>query len=168
MNLPTTPVSPWTYPFMNSQYPSFPNLWTLESLGLLFIVKVPSDLEQLSEATYLELMQTRLDEMIQDWVSVTSQPETQQFLASTLSELDSAQEIPLLELDDDPDFALEQWRQQWAETLILSNWRFQERLSHYGASFPAMPVTTSYPDYLDWLSLHDETALEAWLSELTL
>jgi hypothetical protein len=125
-------------------------------------------LEQLSEATYLELMQTRLDEMIQDWVSVTSQPETQQFLASTLSDLDSAQEIPLLELDDNPDFALEQWRQQWAETLILSNWRFQERLSHYGASFPAMPVTTSDPDYLDWLSLHDETALEAWLSELTL
>ena len=168
MNLSTTPVSPWTYPFMSSQYPSFPNLWTLESLGLLFIVKVPPELEHLSEATYLELIQTRLERTIQDWVAVTSQPETQQLLASTLNQLDSTQEIPVLEPDDDPDFALEQWRQQWAETLILSNWRFQERLSHYGASFPTVPVTPSYPDYLDWLSLHDETTLEAWLAELTL
>lgn len=28
--------------------------------------------------------------------------------------------------------------------------------------------TPSYPDYLDWLSLHDETTLEAWLAELSL
>ena len=168
MNLSTTPVSPWTYPFMTSQYPSFPNLWTLEGLGTLFIVKVPPQLEQLSEATYRQLMQTRLDRMIQDSVSETSQIETQQGLATTLSELDWAQEIPILEPDDDLDFALEYWRQQWAVTLILSNWRFQERLAHYGGSFPVTPVTPSYPDYLDWLSLHDETTLEAWLSELSL
>jgi hypothetical protein len=161
-------ISTWTYPFMTTQYPSFPNLWTLESLGLLFIAKVPPELEQLSEATYLQLIQTRLDGMIQEWVAITSQPETQQMLASTLSQLDSAQEIPLIEPDEEPDFALEQWRQQWAETLILSNWRFQERLRHYGANFPTTPVTTSYPDYRDWISLHDETTLEAWLAELTL
>lgn len=168
MNLPTTPVSPWTYPFMSSQYPSFPNLWTLEGLGTLFIVKVPFQLEQLSEATYLQLMQTRLDRMIQDSVSETSQIETQQQLATTLSELDWAQEIPILEPDEEPDLALEYWRQQWAETLIRSNWRFQERLGHYGGIFPVTPVTPSYPDYLDWLSLHDETTLEAWLVELSL
>lgn len=164
MNLSTTTVSPWTYPFMTSQYPSFPNLWTLESLGTLFIVKVPPQLEQLSEATYLQLMQTRLDRMIQDSVSETSQIETQQGLATILSELDPVQHTPILEPDDD----LEYWRQQWAETLILSNWRFQERLRHYGGSFPVTPVTPSYPDYLDWLSLHDETTLEAWLAELSL
>ena len=153
---------------MTSQYPSFPNLWTLESLGLLFIVKVPPALAQLNEATYLQLMQTRLDSVIQSSVSATSQIETQQQLASTLSQLDSAQEIPLLDPDEEPDFALGQWRQQWAETLVLSNWRFQERLRHYGASFPVTPVTPNYPDYLDWISLHDETTLEAWLAELTL
>jgi hypothetical protein len=153
---------------MTSQYPSFPNLWTLEGLGTLFIVKVPPTLEQLSEATYLQLMQTRLDRMIQDSVSETSQIETQQLLATTLSELDWAQEIPILEPDDDLDFALEYWRQQWAETLIRSNWRFQERLGHYGGIFPVTPVTPSYPDYLDWISLHDETTLEAWLAELSL
>ena len=168
MNLSTMPVSPWTYPFMTSQYPSFPNLWTLEGLGTLFIVKVPPQLEQLSEATYRQLMQTRLDRMIQASVSETSQIETQQGLATTLSELDWAQEIPILEPDDDPDFALEYWRQQWAVTLIRSNWRFQERLGYYGGSFPVTPVTPSYPDYLDWLSLHDETTLEAWLAELSL
>ena len=89
-------------------------------------------------------------------------------LASTLSSLDSAQEVPLLEPDEDPGFALEQWRQQWAETLILHNWRFQERLRHYGVRFPVRPVSTDYPDYRDWISLHDETTLEAWLAELTL
>ncbi|MDB9525199.1 hypothetical protein PN498_04310 [Oscillatoria sp. CS-180] len=168
MNPSTLPVSPWTYPFMTRQYPNFPNLWTLENLGALFIVKVPPELAQLSKATYRQLMQTRLDSMIQAAVSETSQSETQQWLASTLSQLDWAQEIPVLETDADRDFALEYWRQQWAETLILSNWRFQERLSHYGASFPATPVTPHYPDYSDWLSLHDETPLAAWLSELTL
>ena len=168
MNLSTRPVSPWTYPFMSCRYPSFPNLWTLEGLGLLFIVKVPPQLEQLSEATYLHLMQTRLDRMIQASVSETSQIETQQGLATTLSELDWAQEIPILEPDEEPDLALEYWRQQWAETLIRSNWRFQERLGHYGGIFPVTPVTPSYPDYLDWLSLHDETTLEAWLAELSL
>ena len=168
MNLSTMPVSPWTYPFMTSQYPSFPNLWTLEGLGTLFIVKVPPALEQLSEATYLQLMQTRLDRMIQDSISETSQIETQQQLATTLSELDWAQEIPILEPDDDLDFALEYWRQQWAETLIRSNWRFQERLGYYGGIFPVTPVTPIYPDYLDWISLHDETTLETWLAELSL
>jgi hypothetical protein len=153
---------------MTRQYPNFPHLWTLEGLGTLFIVKVPPELEQLSEATYLQLMQTRLDRMIQDCVLETSQIETQQGLATSLSGLDWAQEIPILEPDEDPDFALEQWRQQWAETLILSNWRFQERLGYYGGRFPVTPVTPSYPDYRDWLSLHDETMLEAWLSELTL
>jgi hypothetical protein len=102
--------------------------------------------------------------MIQNSVSETSQIETQQGLATTLSELDWAQEIPILE----PDFALEYWRQQWVETLILSNWRFQEQLGHYGGIFPVTPVTPSYPDYLDWISLHDETTLEAWLAELSL
>ncbi|PSR19263.1 hypothetical protein C8255_02960 [filamentous cyanobacterium CCP3] len=153
---------------MTSQYPSFPNLWTLEGLGTLFIVKVPPALEQLSKSTYLQLMQTRLDRMIQNSVSETSQIETQQGLATTLSELDWAQEIPILEPDDDPDFALEYWRQQWAETLIRSNWRFQERLGYYGGIFPVTPVTPSYPDYLDWISLHDETTLETWLAELSL
>ena len=164
MNLSVTPVSPWTYPFMISQYPNFSNLWTLEGLGTLFIVKVPPTLEQLSEATYLQLMQTRLDRMIQDSVSETSQIETQQGLATILSELDPVQHTPILEPDDN----LEYWRQQWAETLILSNWRFQERLRHYGGSFPVTPVTPSDPDYLDWISLHDETTLEAWLAELSL
>ena len=168
MNPSTRPVSPWTYPFMTSQYPSFPNLWTLEGMGTLFIVKVPPVLEQLSEATYLQLMQTRLDRMIQASVSETSQIETQRLLATTLSELDPVQHTPILDPEDNPEFALEYWRQQWAESLIRSNWRFQERLGHYGGIFPVTPVTPSYPDYLDWLSLHDETNLEAWLVELSL
>ena len=75
------------YPFMTSRYPNFPNLWKPDAMGSLFIVKVPPDLEMLDESTYLALMQTRLDRMIQDSVSETSQPETQQLLATLLKRI---------------------------------------------------------------------------------
>jgi hypothetical protein len=155
------------YPFMTSSYPGFPNLWKPEAMGSLFIVKVPPDLEQLDETTYLTLMQTRLDRMIQDWMEATSQPETQHPLVTCLSQLDPAQDIPMLEPDDDPDFALSQWRQQWCETLILSTWRFRERMRHHGMTFPVRPIPPDPPDYLDALTLHDKTTLEEWLTDLT-
>jgi len=152
---------------MTSSYPGFPNLWMPEAMGSLFIVKVPPDLENLDEVTYLALMQARLDCMIRDWMEATSQPETQQLLATHLSQLDSAQEIPMLEPDDDTDFALSQWRQRWCETLILNTWRFRERMRHHGLTFPATPIPPSNPQYLDALTLHNETALEEWLTDLT-
>lgn len=167
MNPSATTLSRWLYPFMNPQYPTFPNFWMPETVGLLFIVKVPPELETLDEATYLALMQTRLDSMIQTWMEATSQTETQQLLATTLSQLDSAQEVPILEPDDNPEFALSQWRQQWSETLILSNWRFRERMRHYGLTFPTRAIAPSHPNYPDWLALHDETSLEEWLTDLT-
>ena len=167
MNLPTNTLPRWMYPFMTSSYPDFPNLWMPEAMGSLFIVKVSPDLEQLDEVTYLALMQPRLDRMIQAWIEATSQPETQHLLATHLSQLNSAQEIPMLEPDDDPDFALSQWRQQWCETLILSTWRFRERMRHHGLTFPVSPITPSNPQYLNALTLHDETALEEWLTDLT-
>jgi hypothetical protein len=82
--------------------------------------------------------------------------------------LDWAQEIPMLEPDDDPDFALEPVatavvRDPDSEQLAVSG-----TTGHYGATFPATPLTPSHPDYLDWLSLHDETTLEAWLADLSL
>ena len=47
-------------------------------------------------------MQTRLDRMIQDSVSETSQPETQQLLATLLSELDPVQHTPILDPEGRP------------------------------------------------------------------
>lgn len=160
--------SRWTYPFMTAQYPTFPYLWQPEAMGVLFIVKVPPDLESLQEPTYLALMQTRLDQLIQDWAVATSQLETQQLLATHLSQLDAAQAIPLLEPDADPEFALSQWRQQWSETLILNNWQFRDRMRHYSLTFPTVPMAPDHPSYPDALDLHDDTTLEDWLSHLTL
>ena len=78
-------------------------------------------------------MQTRLDRMIQDYrLGNLPARDANKLLATLLSELDPVQHTPIVDPDDDPDFALEYWRQQWAETLIRSNWRFQERLRHYG------------------------------------
>ncbi|NEP20179.1 MAG: hypothetical protein F6J97_25395, partial [Leptolyngbya sp. SIO4C1] len=153
---------PWTYPFMNPQYPSFSQLWKPPWMPMLFIVRVPEAIQSLDEKTYLALMQTRLDWMIQRWVEETSPESTQQFLVTSLSQLDSAQESPMLETNEE----LDDWRQQWAETLILHNWRFQERLRHYGASFPATVLNSTQPGYPDWLALHEETTLEDWLINL--
>ena len=58
------------------------------------------------------------------------------------------------------------WRQEWANLLIHDNWRFQERMWHYGVTFPMTPVTENDDNYPDLIELHDETTLEEWLTTL--
>ena len=100
MNAFSTPqLSPWTYPFMNQRYPHFPHLWKPQWIPMLFIVRVPAVIHTLDENTYLALMQTRLDHMIQHWVETTSLSATRQLLATSLSQLDSAQIVPHLTSD---------------------------------------------------------------------
>ena len=160
---PSTMISPWTYPFMTQRYPSFQTLWKPQWLPSLFIVRLPQEIQTLDEKTYLALMQTRLDRMIQQSAQATSLKETQTMLASSLEQLDSAQTVPLLEDND-----LDTWRQQWSETLILNSWRFQEQLRHYGLAFPVTDlILPSHPEFLDWQALHDDTPLEDWLVTLT-
>ncbi|MEO1744456.1 MAG: hypothetical protein AAFR99_21975 [Cyanobacteria bacterium J06629_9] len=160
MNL-STPLSPWTYPFMNQRYLSFSKLWKPQWMPSLFVVRVPEEVQELGEKTYLALMQTRLDIMIQHSVQEASLQETQQLLASSLEQIEPVQLIPLLATGEDD------WRQSWSETLILNTWRFQEQLGHYGVNFPATdPMDLSHPEYADWLALHEETTLEDWLVNL--
>jgi hypothetical protein len=85
-------------------------------------------------------MQTRLDRMIQDCLEATSQPETQQLLATHLSQLDPPRTHQSWNPDDDPDFALSQWRQQWCETSDSEHLAVSGTDGHHGATFPASPI----------------------------
>jgi hypothetical protein len=159
MNLSTSPTL--ISPFFNHQYPDFPNLWKPERMPSLFIVRAPQYLEQLNEKTYLELIQTRLDRLIQAWTNETSLSKTQELLISSLNQLDSAQSFPLTTTIQDDG-----WRQEWANLLIHDNWRFQERMGHYGITFPMTLVTPDDSAYLDLREMHDDTTLEEWLMTL--
>jgi hypothetical protein len=83
-------------------------------------------------------------------------------LIRSLNQLDSAQAFPLTTTIQDDG-----WRQEWANLLIHDNWRFQERMSHYGVTFPMILVTPDDSTYLDWIEMHDDTTLEEWLMTLT-
>ncbi|MEL6816399.1 MAG: hypothetical protein AAFP03_16540, partial [Cyanobacteria bacterium J06598_3] len=89
--------------------------------------------------------------------------ETQQLLSRTLNLLDSAQPIPILKTSQDDSI----WRQEWANLLIHDNWRFQERMWHYGVTFPMTPINQDDESYPDLIEMHDETTLEEWLTTLT-
>ena len=160
MNLSTAPTL--ISPFFNQQYPSFPIIWKPQTMSSLFIVRAPQALANLDEKTYLELMQTRVDGLIQAWANETSIAETQKLLTNALDQLDNTQSTPLVMVTADTGT----WRQVWSNLLIHDNWRFQERMSHYGVTFPMKKINPNSSDYSDWMEVHNETTLEEWLMTL--
>ena len=165
MNL-SSPSTTLICPFFNQEYPTFPNLWKPQQMPFLFIVRAPQSLTELDEKTYLELIQTRLDRLIQAWVDETSLAETQRLLASSLNQLDSAQVAPHLTSNPVDNQDNSSWRQAWANLFIHDNWRFQERMGHYEVTFPLTLVKPNSSDYFDWIATHNETTLEEWLITL--
>ena len=160
MNLST--ASTLISPFFNQQYPDFQTLWKSEKMSNLFIVRAPQALSTLDRRTYIELIQTRVDGLIQDWIVETSISGTQKLLTNSLDQLDSTQSTPLATSSSDIDI----WRQVWSNLLIHDNWRFQERMSHYGVTFPLTKLNPDSSNYSDWIDVHNETTLEAWLMTL--
>ena len=144
-------------------YNTYPQLWTPPIMPSLFIVKVPASTEMLSETIYKSFMQQRVNWLIQRWMEETgnSRIATQTLLVTTLSKTDLNQDYPTVEYDD-----LSDWRQAWAETLILSNSTFGQAMSLLGVTFPAMAITETDPEFQDFLELHQETHLEEWLTDL--
>jgi hypothetical protein len=144
-------------------YTNYPRLWTPPIMPSLFIVKVPASTKMLTETFYPSLMQQRVNWMIQQWMEETgnSQVATQALLVTTLSEAYPNSDYPLIDQDDIND-----WRQAWAETLILSNSTFGQAMSLLGVTFPAMAIAETDPEFQDFLELHQETHLEEWLTDL--
>jgi hypothetical protein len=152
-------------------YADYPHLWTPPHYPSLFIVKVPSHSLSLDEKTYKDLMVQRVDWMIQHWLEDgNSLEKTQALLATTLSNLDSSQSYPLLNLEDPESFSNWAWRMEWAEAFIRHNYRFSESLWLMGmdkTGFPGEPLTTTHPEFESLMAVHQETDLETWLTELT-
>ncbi|MEO1390285.1 MAG: hypothetical protein AAFV85_23375 [Cyanobacteria bacterium J06634_6] len=83
-------------------------------------------------------------------------------MTSALDQLDDTQSTPLVMVTADRDT----WRQVWSNLLIHDNWRFQERMSHYGMTFPMIQINPNSSGYFDWMDVHNETTLEEWLMTL--
>jgi hypothetical protein len=143
-------------------YAAYPQIWTTEYYESLFVVRVPNSILSLDEKTYRQLMQERLDWMIQTWMEAITSPQeqTQALLVNTFSQLNSTQNFPL-EMEE-----LQTWRQAWAETLIQASDRFSELLSLQGINFPVTPLNESAPEYLRLSEIHQDTLLEEWLLTL--
>ncbi|MEM8716873.1 MAG: hypothetical protein AAGE92_14060, partial [Cyanobacteria bacterium P01_G01_bin.4] len=90
--------------------------------------------------------------------------DAQRLLATMMGQLHPSQDFPVLE-DQDADLA--EWQQAWSETLIQYNHAFSQALSLMGISFPITVTTEDHPEFSDMHSLHQETYLEEWLTDLT-
>lgn len=155
-------------------YPDYSRLWASPRMSALFLTKAPRSTTRLSEDAYLVLIKQRVNWMIQTWVQTTNSSlvETQKMLEARLHCCGNHLiEEPML--DDDIDdqannriASSKQWRDDWAETLIVTSDRFSELLSLQGIKFPVQSLDKNHPEFQELLDLHHEVDLEAWLSLL--
>ena len=154
-------------------YPDYSRLWASARMPALFLVKAPRSSTRLSEDAYLMLIKQRINCMIQTWLQNTGSnlAEAQRMLEAKLNCFDQAIEVPLLDEDIDGQAnegvaSSKQWRDDWAEALIITSDRFSEMLSLQGVKFPVQSVSKSDLEFQELLNLHQEVDLEAWLSLL--
>lgn len=154
-------------------YPDYSRLWASARMPALFLVKAPRSSTRLSEDAYLVLIKQRINWMIQTWLQNTGSnlAEAQRMLEAKLNCFDQAIEVPLLDEDIDGQAnegvaSSKQWRDDWAEALIITSDRFSEMLSLQGVKFPVQSVSKSDLEFQELLNLHQEVDLEAWLSLL--
>ena len=154
-------------------YPDYSRLWASARMPALFLVKAPRSSTRLSEDAYLVLIKQRINWMIQTWLQNTGSnlAEAQRMLEAKLNCFDQAIEVPFLDEDIDGQAnegvaSSKQWRDDWAEALIITSDRFSEMLSLQGVKFPVQSVSKSDLEFQELLNLHQEVDLEAWLSLL--
>jgi hypothetical protein len=155
-------------------YAKYSRLWASSRMPGLFLTKAPRSTTRLSEDAYLVLIKQRVSWMIQTWIQTTksSVAETQRMLEAKLTHCENgAIEMPVLDEDID-GYANEgvassrQWRDDWAETLIINSDRFSDMIALQGLKFPVQSLDRSHPEFQELLNLHQEVDLEAWLSLL--
>jgi hypothetical protein len=156
------------------EYENFPLVWKPQESGdpFLFLVKMPAEMERLSQPDYDRLISLRLQWMIQTWMTTTgdSQPQTHQRLTQALRTLYLQEPPDLYE-----DFQMQElqplwwWMQEWAETLLHRNETFKTKfqLSHPELSFPIALQPTNPQTQQQWLAEHNQITLADWLRELT-
>ncbi|MCY7393867.1 MAG: hypothetical protein LH647_20920 [Leptolyngbyaceae cyanobacterium CAN_BIN12] len=155
-------------------YLDYSKLWASSRMPALFLVKAPRSTSRLTEEVYLVLIKQRVNWMIQTWMQTarTNLAETQRMLETKLNCCETHPvDVPILDEDIDGQtdnwvVSSKQWRDEWAETLIIASDRFSEMLLLQGVKFPVQSLDKSHAEFQELLNLHQEINLEAWLSLL--
>mgnify|MGYP001792123398 FL=1 len=164
-----------TQPPTYSEYETYPQVWKPKETGDqgLFLVRVPPDLQEMTDEIYLQLMQLRVQWMICHWITETNEPQetTARRLAQALSKLSSQQTPPALHTPGTGELSpIDLWTEEWSETLVRYNETLTTKFELQNSwVFPMSVQLPSDPAIQkDWQSEHDdEITLEIWLSYLT-
>jgi hypothetical protein len=137
-----------------SRYPDYPLIWTPPENDSFFTVKVPATATSLPLKNYLELMKQCLEWMM----SQDSADDAQTYLRRTLHRICPAQQTPIPDQED--------WKSEWAMTIVHYTESFYNRNEIHPEVFPATPIDSQHLDYQNLLDNHNETSLNDWLSNL--
>lgn len=138
-----------------------------EDFQSLMLVRVPSDLQQISKEEYWTLMAQRIAWLMQLWMVQTgeTQPQTHRRLCQALSQLNPVQTPPDLTEEEGDLQPLWWWTQEWAATLIDRNDILRQRI---WTEFPVPVQIPEMPEVMQqWSLTHDKMTLADWLAELT-
>ena len=155
-------------------YENFPLVWKPQETGnsSLFLVRMPAEMEQITQHDYDRLISLRLQWLIQSWITMTGedQPQTHRRLKQALRVL-YLQEPPELYEDFEAQTLqpLWWWMQEWADILLHRNETFKTKfqLSNPALSFPIDLPTIDPQMQQQWIEEHNQITLADWLTELT-
>lgn len=145
----------------DSTYNQYPRIWAPTDVNPhLFVVKVPAAIAVLDWPKYLELMEQRLQWMINQSIGEFGLKETQIGLINAIALISQVQTYPTFQ--NDP----QTWSKQWAETFIQHSEAFQQNESMDLDWFPVPVMLPTMPEYEKQQWIHAEMQLEEWLNIL--
>ncbi|MGR3278710.1 hypothetical protein ACSYAD_26820 [Acaryochloris marina NIES-2412] len=153
-------------------YQDYTKVWIPKDDGnqRLFIVRVPTEMEQMEYQDYLDLMNCRVEWMIRDWLEnyQQSEEETQALLAMTLQQMHPTQEIPDLYTGEREMKQIWIWASDWGDSLLECNEKWFEwmRLINPEVDFPVDLTQESQLPQAELMEKHNEVNLEEFLIDL--
>lgn len=153
-------------------YLKFTKVWIPQEEGnqRLFIVRVPSEMQQMEHQEYLDLMNCRMSWMIRDWLEnyQESREEVQDLLAKTLRLMHPTQEIPSLYNDEGEMKQMWIWATDWGDSLLECNEKWMQwlRLINPEVTFPIDLTLKSPVPQAQLMDKHDSINLEEFLIDL--
>ena len=164
-----------TQPPTYLEYETYSQVWKPQATGDqgLFLVRVPPDLQEMTDEIYEQLMRLRIQWMIRTWMIETeeTQEDTARRLAQALGILYAQQMPPMLYFSGTKELRpLGEWAEDWSEALAHYNETLRTKFElQHGWVFPTPVQLPDNPTVQKaWQSEHDdEITLEIWLSYLT-
>jgi hypothetical protein len=152
-------------------YLSFEKIWipNEESDQSLFLVRVPSDMKTMTFRTYLDLMNCRIEWMLQEALTVqeNSRESLQSQMVQTLQALNPIQEAPTLLEEDGEMKPMWVWASDWGASLLEFNETWMEwfQMTNSEVTFP-VNLTQQTGTQPNLMERHNEVSLDQFLMEL--